>query len=195
VLELEPRDVPAWYNITAPSPAAGAVGVTDAAHAGGLTFNPAYAAVDGVVTVWADSVEAAVAEAIRGTITVTVGGQSVDQVFGPATVGAAADHKAFAVGVSGTAASVALEDLVGFAGVTPDYDYNDRTWGGVTVVPVGPPVVMEWETMSGPGGVIDGWDQVRFRQRVTRYNETELGVTQLMHDRIASGWFSRFSRH
>ncbi len=62
-------------------------------------------------------------------------------MFGPDTVGAAADHKAFAVAVSGSMASVALEDLVGFAGVTPDYDYDDRTWGGVTVTPTGNPVV------------------------------------------------------
>ena len=32
-----------------------------------------------------------------------------------------------------------MEDLVGFAGLTPDYD--DRTWGGVTVTPTGDPVV------------------------------------------------------
>ncbi len=87
LFELEPRDVPAWFSVTAPSPAEGTVGVTDATHTGSLVLNPAYEAVGGVVTVWADTAVAAAVEAIRGTITVTLGGESVDQVFGPTRSG------------------------------------------------------------------------------------------------------------
>ncbi len=76
LFELERRDVPAWFSVTGPTPAEGTAGVTDATHVGSLTLNPDYAAVNGVVTVWADSAVAAAVEAVRGTVTVTVGGAS-----------------------------------------------------------------------------------------------------------------------
>ncbi len=153
VLELEDRVVPTWFAVTAPDPEAGTLGSTDATHTGGLTFNPDYEAVGGVVTVWADTPAAAVAKAVRGTITVTIAGQSVDQVFGPDTVGAAADHQAFAVAVSGSAVALALEDLVGFAGVTPDYDYNDRTWAvRVDAADAGPASSGGFQADPGSGG-------------------------------------------
>ena len=42
LLELESRDVPAWWSVAAPNPAAGTVGVTDATHSGELQFASQY---------------------------------------------------------------------------------------------------------------------------------------------------------
>ena len=42
LLELESRDVPAWWSISAPTLAEGIVGDTAAAHSGGLGFAPQY---------------------------------------------------------------------------------------------------------------------------------------------------------
>ncbi len=128
VLELEARDVPAWWSVTAPDPAAGSIGSTDATHTGELTLNPGYDAVGGVVTVWADTAAQAVAEVLTGSIEVTLGDEVFEQVFGPDTVGTAADGKVFAVAITGAGGTIALEDMVGFPGATPDMDYDDRSF-------------------------------------------------------------------
>ncbi len=142
LLELEGRDVPAaWFSVTAPTPAEGTVGVTDAVHTGELTLNPAYAIENGAVKVFAaDPVEAATL-ALVGTIHVELGVVSADYVFGPATVGSAAEFQPFTATAGGSAVAIGLEDMAGLAGATPDWDRTDRTWGGVTVAPTGDPVV------------------------------------------------------
>ena len=140
VTELERRDTPAWWSVAAPVPAEGTVGVTDATHAGSLVSNPDYAPANGAATVWADTAALAVAKALTGTMSVTLSGQTVEHAFGPATVGAtAADHKAYLAVVTGTSVSLAFEDMAVQPGC--DYDYNDRSWGGVTVASTGDPVV------------------------------------------------------
>ena len=140
VTELERRDTPAWWTVAAPVPPEGTVGVTDATHAGSLVSNPDYAPANGAATVWADTATLAVAKALTGTISVTLSGQTVEHAFGPATVGAtAADHKAFLAVVSGTSVALAFEDMAGQPGC--DYDYNDRSWSGVTVTGTSEPVI------------------------------------------------------
>ena len=70
----------------------------------------------------------------------TLLGQSFDYAFGPDTVGTAvADHKAFLAVASGSSVSLGFEDMAGQPGC--DYDYNDRTWGGVSVAGADDPVV------------------------------------------------------
>ena len=141
VTELERRDTPAWWSVAAPVPAEGTVGVTDATHAGSLVSNPDYAPANGAATVWADTAALAVAKALAGTIRVTLpGGQSFEHAFGPATVGStAADHKAYLAVVTGTSVALAFEDMAGQPGC--DYDYNDRSWSGVSVAGASDPVV------------------------------------------------------
>ncbi len=155
VTELERRDTPAWWSVVAPSPAEGTIGSTDATHAGGLGFSPEFTPANGAVTVWADTATEAAAKALAGTITVTLLGQSVDYAFGPDTVGtSAADHKAFLAVASGSGVALGFEDMAGLAGC--DYDYDDRTWAGVSVVGAGDPVVARldsqvWWAAQDPG--------------------------------------------
>ena len=127
LVELEPRDVPAWWAVSAPDPAAGMLGDTAATHTGELTFNSPSAAVAGKVTVSAPTAEAAVAAALAGSISVTLSGQTTECTFGPDTVGGSpADQKPFLAVVTGTTVSLLFEDMAGQPGC--DYDYNDRAW-------------------------------------------------------------------
>ena len=71
----------------------------------------------------------AVRVALTGAVAATVGGRTGYYSFGPDTTGtAAADHKPFAVGVSGKEAVVRLEDLTQMPELGVDWDYDDRTW-------------------------------------------------------------------
>ena len=143
LLELESRDVPAWWSVAAPSPAAGTVGVTDATHSGELQLASQYTPdAAGLVTVWADNAAGAVGQALTGTIGVTLADEIVEHTFGPETIGtSAADEKPFLVVVSGNTVSVAFEDMAGLDGC--DYDYNDRTFDGGTASATSDPVVFE----------------------------------------------------
>lgn len=49
VLELERRDTPAWWTVTAPTPPEGTLGDTAATHSGELTLNPDLVAWSGGV--------------------------------------------------------------------------------------------------------------------------------------------------
>ena len=133
-MTLERRDTPAWWTVTAPLPADGTLGSTDATHIGQLSLNQAYAVVNDTVTVFADTAVQAATKALTGTITVTLSGQSVDYTFDPATVGTVvADHKPFLAVANGTAVDIEFEDMASFPGSSSDWDYNDRTWSGVEV--------------------------------------------------------------
>lgn len=73
---------------------------------------------------------------------------TTDYVFGPGTVGSSpAEHKPFLAAASGGSVSVALEDMARQPGC--EYDYNDRTWGGVTAATTANPVLFGG-TSSGP---------------------------------------------
>ncbi len=153
LLELEGRDVPAsWFSVTAPTPAEGTVGVTDAVHTGELTLNPAYPIENGAVKVFAaDPVEAA-ALALVGTIHVELGGVSADYVFGPATVGSAAEFQPFTLTATGSAVSIGLEDMAGLPGAAPDWDRNDRMFTAVTASAQNGGVVTFEGTMQDTSG-------------------------------------------
>ncbi len=133
----------------------GTAGTTDATHTGQLTFAPDITPTNGVATVWADTATAAAAKAFAGTITVTVAGQSTDYAFGPASVGAnAADQKAFLAVATGSSVTLSFEDMAGQPGC--DYDYNDRTWSGVTVATASDPIIARldnqvWWAAQDPG--------------------------------------------
>ena len=170
--ELERRDTPAWWSVTAPIPGEGTAGVTDATHTGQLTFAPDVTPTNGVAAVWADTVAHAAAKALVGTVTVTLLGQSVEHTFGPDSVGTAvADHKAFLAVASGSSVSLVFKDMAGQPGC--DYDYNDRSWGGVSVAGSANPVVAVHEELWGPAGILGTEDSVSIRQTVTRFSETE----------------------
>ena len=155
VTELERRDTPAWWAVSAPVPAEGTPGSTDATHTGTLTLNPDYAAVNGTVTVFADTAAHAAAKALVGTVTVTLLGESIDYAFGPDTVGtSAADHKAFVAVATGSAVEIGFEDMAGFAG--SDWDYNDRTWSGVSVAGAPETVVARLDDQVWPCAQVSG---------------------------------------
>lgn len=127
--ELETRAVPAIYAVTLLSPDAGDPGSTDATHTGKLRIDPTLPTFRGTKTVGAASPAAAVEAALTGTVTATLSGQSVSYPFGRDAAGtSAADRLPYLVDVSGDTALVWLEDMAGFAGVSPDWDYNDRSW-------------------------------------------------------------------
>ena len=105
------------------------------------------------MSVWADTAAEAAGKALVGTIGVTFNGTTQDYTFGPTTVGAsAADQKPFLVQVSGNSVSLAFEDMAGQAGC--DYDYNDRSWSGVTVAGATDPVIYQGTFLwsGSPGG-------------------------------------------
>ena len=185
LFELECRDVPAWWGVAAPDPAAGTPGSTAATHGGTLQFNSSVTADSaGTATVWADSAAEAATLALGGTLSVTIAGTTTDYVFGPDTVGAtAADQRPFLVTVSGDAVTIAFEDMAGQPGC--DYDYNDRGWNGVGVAPTGNPVIdggaWTWEdaahdtaTVSLTVTAIDE-DTLHWRYRLTNDTFTTHG--------------------
>ena len=191
VTELERRDTPAWWAVTAPTPTEGTAGDTAATHTGGLTLNPDYAATNGTVTVFADTAAEAAVKGLSGTVTVALLGQTTDYIFGPDSVGTtAADHKPFLTVVSGSSVGVALEDMAGLAAC--DYDYNDRTWPGVTVAGAADPVVplggqdtWVWRNpVSNEGAtvhlVVTEPDEATFRWRYTVTNDSLSTVVNSM---------------
>ena len=103
---------------------------------------------------------------------VELDGTSTNYEFGPTTGGSTiAEHKPYLVVVTGQSAALSFEDLAGLPGC--DYDYNDHSWGGVTVVPTDPPIVGQSSTIMALAGMLDAEDQVRLDQQVTIYNKTE----------------------
>ncbi len=124
LLELERRDTPAWWSITAPTPAEGNVGSTAATLTGTLGINPGHTPHNGTVMIFAPTATEAAIEALSGTISVEFDGETVEYFFGPDSVGDVSDHKAFAVSVSGSDVVILLEDMADFPDVTPDWDYN-----------------------------------------------------------------------
>ena len=152
LLELESRIVPSWWNITAPTPAEGSIGSTDAHHIGGLVFNSDYTPENGIVKVYADTATEAVAKALEGTLTVIYNDEIVDYPFGPDTIGTSpTDHKPFLVTDNSGTLTIDFEDLAGFA--NSDWDYNDRTWSGISSSSSKAPVLYEGTAIfTGPYG-------------------------------------------
>ncbi len=152
LIELERRDTPAWWSIAAPTPAQGTLGSTVATHTGELTFSPDYEVVNGLVNVFADTATAAVVKALVGSIGVTINGQTTDYAFGAATVGSTvADNKPYLTVITGNSVALSFEDMAGQPGC--DYDYNDRTWNGVSVAGRDSPQIYAGEFIwTGPSG-------------------------------------------
>ena len=172
LVELERRDTPAWWSITAPTPAEGNVGSTVATHTGALTFSPDYEVVNGTVTVFGDTATEAIVKALVGSIGVTINGQTTDYAFGAATVGSTvADNKPYLTVITGNSVALSFEDMAGQPGC--DYDYNDRSWSGVTVAGREAPVIATFDTVIGVAGLKDHPDIVGLHHQVTQFNDTE----------------------
>ncbi len=156
LLELERRDVPAWWSVAVPTPAEGTLGSTAATLTGGLGINPGQIVHNGTVQVFAPTALDAVTEALSGTISVLFEGVTVDHEFGPNTVGEVTDHEAFAVSVSGSDVVILMEDMADFPDVIPDWDYNDHTWDA-TIGGASAPDIYDgqftWTGSSGSGTV------------------------------------------
>lgn len=142
LLELEGRDVPAWWAVSLPTPPEGVAGVTDATHTGALEFSPDYVPAGGVVTVAAATAQQAAVKALTGTITVELGGETTDYTFGPDAVSDDAnDGMPFVAVQNGPTVLIHFEDMAGSDGC--DWDYNDRDFPGVSVSKAAVPIVHE----------------------------------------------------